>query len=113
MRNIAFLTPPDAEYGFQLTGLSQVVVPDINLMEETLKETMEKTENGMVIIDERLLAANRETKGFPEERLRELEQRWQGILLVLPSPDKPPADEEDYAARLIRRAIGYHVKLKL
>ncbi len=112
MRKIAFITPPDAEYGFTLTGLSQIVA-DAGAMEETLKETMEETESGLVIIDERLLSANRESKGLAEERLRELEHRWQGILLVLPSPDKPPAEEEDYAARLIRRAIGYHVRLKL
>jgi len=36
-----------------------------------------------------------------------------GILLVLPSPVKPPAEVEDYAARLIRRAIGYHVRIKM
>ena len=36
-----------------------------------------------------------------------------GILLVLPSPEKLPAEVEDYAARLIRRAIGYHVRLNV
>jgi V/A-type H+-transporting ATPase subunit F len=51
--------------------------------------------------------------GVTEERLHELEHGWHGILLILPSPVKPPAEVEDYAARLIRRAIGYHVRLKL
>ncbi len=113
MRKVSFITPPDSEYGFNLTGLSQAVVADFNTVEETLKGTMEETGDGLVIIDERLLAGGRENNGIPEERLKELEQRWPGILLVLPSPDRPPAEEEDYAARLIRRAIGYHVKLKL
>ena len=45
--------------------------------------------------------------------LRELEQAWNGVLLVLPSPEKPPAEVEDYAARLIRKAIGYHVRLNV
>jgi V/A-type H+-transporting ATPase subunit F len=75
--------------------------------EEALKQTMAQPDNGLVIVDERLL------QGMPDERMRELEQSWQGILLVLPSPVKPPAEVEDYAARLIRRAIGYHVRLKL
>jgi V/A-type H+-transporting ATPase subunit F len=72
-----------------------------------LKKTMAEPETGLIIIDERLVT------GMPEERLRELEQGWNGILLVLPSPVKPPAEVEDYAARLIRRAIGYHVRLNV
>lgn len=112
MRKIAFITPPDVEYGFSLTGLSQIVAQPSE-MEETLKKTLEDIENGLVIIDERLLGNGHDGNGLTEERLRELEHRWQGILLVLPSPEKPPAEVEDYAARLIRRAIGYHVRLKL
>jgi len=110
---IAFITPPDVEYGFSLTGISQTVTAN-HETEEMLKKVMDETENGLVIIDERLLSAGRDSKeGVTEERLRELEHHWQGILLVLPSPEKPPAEVEDYAARLIRRAIGYHVRLKL
>jgi len=112
MRKIAFITPRDVEHGFSLTGLAQQIAEPLE-MEETLKKTMEETENGLVIVDERLISPGRESKGLSEERLSELEHRWQGILLVLPSPEKPPAEVEDYAARLIRRAIGYHVRLKL
>lgn len=105
MKKITFITPRDAEYGFSLSGITQLVVE--SLLEETMKKTMENTENGLVIVDERLLGS-----GLGEERLRELEDNWPGILLVLPSPKKPE-EAEDYAARLIRRAIGYHVRLKL
>ena len=106
MKKIAFITPPDAEYGFSLGGVSQHAV-QVRDAEETLKMVFAEPDSGLVIIDERLL------KGMPEERLRELEHGWSGILLVLPSPEKPPAEVEDYAARLIRRAIGYHVRLKI
>lgn len=112
MKKIAFITPPDANYGFSLTGIPQYAVKT-SALEETLKKTMEDPENGLLIIDERLVAAGRDAEGLPEERLRELEHGWHGILLVLPSPEKPPAEVEDYAARLIRRAIGYHVRLKI
>ena len=106
MKKIAFITPPDADYGFRLSGITQhvVEVPDV---EKTLKQTMAELDTGLVILDERLL------KGMSEERLRDIEQVWHGILLILPSPVKPPAEVEDYAARLIRRAIGYHVRLNL
>jgi len=107
MKKIAFITPPDASYGFGLSGVPQQIVKAVET-EEALKNRMAEPGNGLIIIDERLL------QGMTEERLRELEQAWQhGILLVLPSPIKPPAEVEDYAARLIRRAIGYHVRLKI
>jgi vacuolar-type H+-ATPase subunit F/Vma7 len=106
MKTISFITPPDASYGFSLSGVPQHAVKE-GEAEETLKKTMTETDSGLILIDERLL------RGMPEERLRELEQGWHGILLVLPSPEKPPPEVEDYAARLIRRAIGYHVRLKI
>jgi hypothetical protein len=52
-------------------------------------------------------------QGEIEEHLREREQNWNGIMLVLPSPEILPAEAEDYASRLIRRAIGYHVRLNV
>jgi V/A-type H+-transporting ATPase subunit F len=42
-----------------------------------------------------------------------MEKRWYGILLVLPAPERVGVEVEDYAMSLIKRAIGYHVRLKL
>jgi vacuolar-type H+-ATPase subunit F/Vma7 len=106
MKKVAFLTPPDVKYGFSLSGVAQHT-SETDEAEETLKKIMAEADNGLVIIEERLLS------GMPEERIRELEHAWNGILLVLPSPVKPPTEVEDYAARLIRRAIGYHVRIKI
>jgi len=106
LKKVAFITPPDSKYGFSLGGIPQFVAEPHDL-EETLKNVMTEPDNGLVIIDERMI------NSMTEERLHELEQGWQGILLILPSPVKPPAEVEDYASRLIRRAIGYHVRLKL
>ncbi len=106
MKEIAFITPRDVEYGFRLSGVTHLVAENEEA-KGMLKQTMEEPDYGLLIVDERLIDA------ITEERLRELEQAWNGILLVLPSPQKPPAEVEDYAARLIRRAIGYHVRLKV
>jgi vacuolar-type H+-ATPase subunit F/Vma7 len=106
MKKIAFITPSDAEFGFSLSGVPQRIAEAANA-EDMLKQTMAVPDIGLAIVDERLL------EGMQDEQLREFEQSWQGIFLVLPSPEKPRAEVEDYAARLIRRAIGYHVRLKL
>lgn len=106
MKKIVFITARDAEYGFRLTGLSHYAIDQAEV-EGVLDALMEDPDNGLIIIDERLMG-----KGI-EERMRELEGRWNGILLALPSPEMLPPEAEDYAARLIRRAIGYHVRLNV
>ena len=106
MKRIVFITARDAAYGFALAGLTQHITDPAGV-EVLLGQVMAAPENGLAIVDERLVG------GLPEERLREMERGWSGILLVLPSPERIPAAGEDYAARLIRRAIGYHVKLSL
>jgi len=88
MKKVAFITPTDVEYGFKLAGIPQHAV-EARELEETLKLIMAEPDNGLVVIDERLI------NGVTEDRLRELEHGWHGILLVMPSPIKPPADVED------------------
>ena len=106
MKKIIFITARDAEYGFSLAGITHLAVEAAETG-EVLDRVMAEPDNGLVIIDERLM------RGGIEERMREQEKGWTGILLVLPSPEKLPAEVEDYAARLIRRAIGYHVRLNV
>ena len=106
MKKIVFITACDAEFGFSLAGITHHVV-EPSETEEMLDSVIAEPDNGLVIIDERLM------RGGIEERMREQEKVWTGILLVLPSPEKLPAEVEDYAARLIRRAIGYHVRLNV
>lgn len=106
MKKIVFVTGLDAEYGFRLTGVTHQVAETDNL-EDGLKKLMADPETGLVVVDERLI------RGGAESRLREMEKRWYGMLLVLPAPEKAGAELEDYAMRLIKRAIGYHVRLKL
>ena len=106
MRNLVFITPADARHGFTLAGARQLEVTAADA-EATLRQVLADTDTRVAVIDERLLA------GIPEEHFREMEKRWFGILIVLPAPEKRGAlAEEDYALRLIRRAIGYHVRLQ-
>jgi vacuolar-type H+-ATPase subunit F/Vma7 len=106
VKKIAFITPEDARFGFSLAGIPQNIAGQEEA-EERLREIMAQPDTGLIIIDERII------KGIDGEKMREMDEWWHGILLVLPSPVKPAAEVEDYAVRLIRRAIGYHVRLKL
>lgn len=106
MRRIVFLTPPDARYGFGLTGVQQLAVgPDT--LEEALRELVDDPEIGVLVVDERLVTAS------IQSRLRKLERNWSGLMVVLPAPERAARVEEDYVLRLIRRAIGYQVRLSL
>lgn len=104
MKRIVFLTPHDAEYGFSLAGVVQNVIAEEEA-EPKLRSLLSEPDTGLVVIDERLIS------GISDERLRELENRWYGVLLILPAPERAAVEVEDYALRLIRRAIGYHVKI--
>ncbi len=106
MKKVTFITPEDAEYGFRLAGAEHLVIGEGDL-EETLRTVMANEETGLVVVDDRL------ARGMNETRLREMEKRWYGILIILPAPEKAGVEIEDYAIRLIKRAIGYHVKVKL
>lgn len=106
MKKIVFITPPDAEYGFKLTGLSHYACADADV-ESMLRNITAEPGTGLVIVDERLL------KNIEDERFQEIEGSWKGIMVVMPSPEEREFEAEDYATRLLKRAIGYHVRLQL
>lgn len=105
MTGVRFITAEDARYGFGLAGTMQQTCA-VDKAEETLRRAMADPDIGVVVIDERLVRA------IPEQRFAELEERWFGLLVTLPAPERM-AGEEDQLQRLIRRALGYHVRLQL
>jgi V/A-type H+-transporting ATPase subunit F len=106
MKKIAFITPKDSEFGFLLAGVNQYVTGKEDFI-PMLKSILLDPDTVLVIVDERLV------RDGNEEKMKEIENAWHGILIVLPSPERPVEEIEDYASRLIRRAIGYHVRLKI
>lgn len=104
MKKIIFITPPDARYGFSLTGVSQLIA-EPGEAEGAVDRTLGDPDCGVLVLDERLLA------GLDEERLQQREKRWPGVVVILPAPETGGRVAEDYAERLIRRVIGYQVRL--
>lgn len=104
MRSIVFITPLSLPYGFKLAGVKQHAIGEGEI-EKKLYSLLNDPDTGLIVIDERLL------RDFSPGKLRELEERWFGLILVLPSPEEYTAVAEDYTLSLIKRAIGYHVRL--
>jgi vacuolar-type H+-ATPase subunit F/Vma7 len=106
VKRIVFITLGDARPGFALAGFRQHT-STIAGVEEALHEVLADPETSVAMVDERLLT------GLTEERFKEIGARWPGVLVVLPAPEQRGAETgEDYALRIIRKAIGYHVRLQ-
>jgi vacuolar-type H+-ATPase subunit F/Vma7 len=106
VRKIVALTPTDTGAGFGLAGIRQVVPGPDERGTLVLSLARDPT-TGVVIVDERLIDATL------ERQLAALDREWPGLVVVLPAPALAPAAREDYALQMIRRAIGYQVRLNL
>lgn len=106
MKKIMVITPADAAGGFGIAGVleRQPAAPGNAAL---IDSATADAGIGVLAIDERLVDAPARL------RLREIEQQWRGVLVVLPAPSGAVRVEDDYARRLIRRAIGYQVKVQL
>lgn len=106
MKHMVFLIPEDVRLGFNLAGIRELVCSPGELARK-VRELMGEEQVAIIVIDERLLAQT------GAEDLHVLEKNWSGILLVLPAPGAEEVGHEDYAMQLIKKAIGYHVRLNL
>jgi V/A-type H+-transporting ATPase subunit F len=104
VRKVLFITPRDSELGFSLAGVSQRTV-SAGEAGDALSRARGEADVGVVALDERLLDE------IPEELMKDIERRWDGVFVVLPAPERPGTKVEDYALELIRKTIGYHLRL--
>lgn len=106
MRKILVLAPAQPVSGFAIAGVMAREAASTQLP-QLLDAAMADSTVGVLAIDERLIDPP------AQERIREIENRWHGAVVIVPSPGKPARPEDDYARRLIRRAIGYQVRVQL
>lgn len=105
MKGILVLTPAASRFGFALAGIRQGEPAAADLW-AALREATADPMIGVIAVDERLLT------GLDPLRLRELTARWGGVLVTLPPPAGAAPPGEDELQRLVRRALGYHVRLE-
>ena len=106
MKKVLVLAPPPPVGGFAIAGVMAREAAAIQLP-ELMAAAIADSSVGVLAIDERLIDP------LAHARIRELERHWRGAVVVVPSPGRPAKPEDDYARRLIRRAIGYQVKVQL
>ncbi len=107
MVKIVVVTDIDSAAGFRLAGVDVVTATSENA-EETLQTLVKTPEVGMIAVNETLLEAL-------SERTKKVLRMTDFPLVIsfpkiLASKEKGKAGE-GYAAELIRKAIGYHIKL--
>jgi len=106
LKQIVFITPEDAQFGFALTGLNQIVT-DPGGVAAAISDATRDERGGVIFVDERL------HQHLDEEWLNALEKQWPGLIVVLPAPEGAEQIFENYAMQLIVKAIGYQVRLQL
>jgi len=105
MKEILFLTPADSVPGFALTGVRQQGLEPGDAWDKILQACADP-DIGVIVADNRVL------EHIDPLRLRELTERWAGVLVTLPAPAGRRAPPVDELQRLVQRALGYHVRLQ-
>ena len=104
------VTTPGWASGFRLAGLHVDELradDDSETISAQLRAAANREETGILLVDERLLTA-----ASPTLR-HELERRARPILVPMPAVSlaRGEAHAEDFILELLRRAIGYRVRL--
>ena len=106
MKKVLVFAPAQPVSGFAMAGVTARETGSMPLP-PLLDAAVADASVGVLAIDERLLDR------AALERIREIELRWRGAVVIVPSPGAPARPDDDYARRLIRRAIGYQVRVQL
>ena len=105
MKDVLILTPEEAMPGFALAGVRQVAL-SANQAMAAIEEFCKDAKVGVLAVDERLMQA------IDSDRVQELVSHWPGVLVTLPAPAGGEKPAEDELQRLVRRALGCHVRLE-
>jgi vacuolar-type H+-ATPase subunit F/Vma7 len=102
------VTGPETADGFLLAGVKVDAVTTAAETEARLKAAFEEKDCGLLLVDELLL------EEVGEALLRRLERAVLPIVVPLPLDMKWCREKRgmDYLLRLIRRSIGYHMRLR-
>ena len=108
MARVLALLDDDASLGFRLTGVETKPVRTAEDLAREAEAAAADPEIRIVILDEALF------RRLPERLEKKLEESTAPIYVPIPTVRlrRGEVRPEEYVARLIRRAIGYQIKIK-
>ena len=106
-RRLVVIASPGLSAGFALTGVPTFEATDGLDAARQLDRLAEDVNAGIVIIDEPLY------RDLPEETSRNLQRSAFPVVIPVPGPDwRAESTAHEYIVEILRRAIGYRVKLE-
>lgn len=111
MYKVLVILPHELAAGFALSGVAVQRVGNVDEAQSALSAAMDSGEYGIVVVDENML------EQMDERAVNRFFR--QNIPLVVPLPgdlqwgDTEETQQDDYVARLIRRAVGYQLNIQL
>lgn len=106
-RQLVVIASPGLSAGFALAGVPVLEAADGNHAARAIERFVDEGSAGVVIIDEPLY------RQLPEELLRTLRRSSLPVVIPVPGPDwTTESTAHEYIVEILRRAIGYRVKLQ-
>ncbi|HUK56228.1 MAG TPA: V-type ATP synthase subunit F [Nitrospiria bacterium] len=108
MDRIVAVLDRDTALGFRLSGVEVRKADTMEELQERLEELLREKNARLVILDEEMV------RRLPEKLERRLEHSTEPLFLPIPTVKiwREAVPPEEYAARLIRRAIGYQIRIR-
>ncbi len=101
------LCRPATASGFALAGIVADVAEDEGMVDTTLRALMQRPDVGVVLLEESLYET------LPPELRATTDKVAQPIVVPFPGPAwRAAASAEEQVVELLRRAIGYRVRLR-
>ncbi len=106
-RRVAVITRPGLGAGFGLAGVSVVEAADGKSAATLIMGLDAESELGVVIVDDTLYS------DFPEDFHRLMRRKPLPVLVPVPGPNwEEESTAREYIVEILRRAIGYRVRLR-
>jgi len=107
MSNITAIVPRGQGIGFTLAGIQVREVPNIAEAHEALAVEIDDDHNGIILVDETF------ARDFPSKLQKQVDESIVPIVVNIPIAHKweYSHDRDEIFEKIIRRAVGYSIKL--
>ncbi len=108
MDRILVITYPEMALGFRMAGADVVEIEKGRESPQILEGVIEEDRYGLIALEEGLL------ERVPEDLEKRIRRKGRPVLIPIRSPEGwgGEAPGEPYIAKILRKTIGYHIKIK-